>query len=56
MYFQLWELSSGELLCSFVFDTSVTSVVMDGCEARLYAGTINGNIYQVNLYQQVISS
>ena len=51
--FQLWELASGMRLCKFVFDSAVTSVVMDTCNYRLFAGLTSGNIVQVNLFKKV---
>ena len=53
MLFQLWEISSGNLLCTFHFDSSITSTVMDNAESRLFAGATNGSIYQVNMYEKV---
>ena len=51
--FQLYDLSSGELLCSFVFDVGVRAVTMDPSEQNLFAGCVNGNIYQVELSKMV---
>lgn len=51
--FQLYDLSSGELLCSFVFDVGVRAVIMDPSEQNLFAGCVNGNIYQVELSKMV---
>ncbi|XP_077981988.1 WD repeat-containing protein 18-like [Glandiceps talaboti] len=53
---RLWELSSGQLGVTFIFDVSITSVTMDTAEFRLFAGGINGTIYQVNLYSQAQNS
>ena len=52
-FIQLYDLSSGELLCSFVFDVGVTAVTMDSAEQNLFAGCTDGNIYQVKLFKQV---
>ncbi|XP_070563477.1 WD repeat-containing protein 18-like isoform X1 [Ptychodera flava] len=49
---RLWDLSSGQELCCFVYDVSITSVTMDTAEYRLFAGGINGSIYQINLFSQ----
>ncbi|CAH3026839.1 unnamed protein product [Porites evermanni] len=46
---KLYDLSSGELLCSFVFNVGVTAVTMDTSEQSLFAGCTNGHIYQVEL-------
>ena len=40
-------------LCKFVFNSAVTSVVMDTCNYRLFAGLTSGNIVQVNLFEKV---
>lgn len=52
-YLQLWELSSGLLLCNIVFEQSLTSVAMDTAEQRVFVGTLQGNIYQSNLFEHV---
>lgn len=52
-FFQLYDLSSGELLCSFVFDVGVKSVTMDYAEQNLFAGCADGSIYQVELSRRV---
>ena len=46
---------SGQLLCTFHFDSGIASVVMDNTETRLFAGANNGAIYQVNLFEKVRS-
>ena len=50
---QLYSLSSGELLCSFVFDVGVAAVTMDAAEQNCFAGGTDGNIYQVELFRRV---
>lgn len=52
-FIQLYDLSSGELLCSFVFDVGVTAATMDSAEQNLFAGCTDGNIYQVELFKRV---
>ncbi|XP_077464112.1 WD repeat-containing protein 18 [Stigmatopora argus] len=49
---KLWEVSSGELLLSVVFDVEITSVTLDPCEYFLFCGGGNGNIFQVSLCAQ----
>ncbi|KAJ7372545.1 hypothetical protein OS493_019054 [Desmophyllum pertusum] len=49
---KLYDLSSGELLCSFVFDVGVTAVAMDAAEQSLFAGCVDGSIYQVELFRR----
>ena len=41
---------------NMVFDCAVTSLVVDNTESRLFAGGVNGTIYQVNLYTTVSNS
>ncbi len=50
---QVYELSSGSLLCSILFDFGLTSVTMDANEYFLFVGGFNGTISQVNLYTHV---
>ena len=52
---QLWELGSGELLLSILFDVSIMSVTLDPCEYFLFCGGSDGNIFQVSLCSQVHS-
>lgn len=49
---KLYSLSSGELLCSFVFDVGVAAVTMDAVEQNCFAGGTDGNIYQVELFRR----
>ncbi|KAL9951479.1 hypothetical protein ACROYT_G044145 [Oculina patagonica] len=49
---KLYDLSSGELLCSFVFDIGVTAVSMDAAEQSFFAGCADGSIYQVELFRR----
>lgn len=46
-------MSSGELLCSIVFDIGVTAVAMDAAEQSFFAGCADGSIYQVELFRRV---
>ncbi|XP_053490862.1 WD repeat-containing protein 18 [Ictalurus furcatus] len=46
---KLWEISSGEMLLSVVFDVSIMSVTLDPCEYFLFCGGSDGNIFQVSL-------
>lgn len=50
---QVWELSSGELLLSVLFDVEIMSVTFDPCEYFLFCGGSDGNIFQVSLCSQV---
>lgn len=50
---QVWELSSGELLLSVLFDVEIMSVTTDPCDYFLFCGGSDGNIFQVSLCNQV---
>lgn len=50
---QVWELSSGELLLSVLFDVEIMSVTTDPSEYFLFCGGSDGNIFQVSLCSQV---
>ncbi|ESO86637.1 hypothetical protein LOTGIDRAFT_166906 [Lottia gigantea] len=47
---KLWDMTTGELLCTFIFDDPIMSVYMDSAEFRIFAGSNTGHIYCVNLY------
>ncbi|XP_071369208.1 WD repeat-containing protein 18, partial [Centroberyx affinis] len=49
---KLWELSSGEMLLSILFDVGIMSVTLDPCEYFLFCGGSDGNIFQVSLCSQ----
>lgn len=53
VYVQLWELSSGEMLLSVLFDVEIMSVTLDPCDYYLFCGGSDGNIFQVSLCNQV---
>jgi len=44
----LFDLCSGKIVCTFVFDVGCSSVAMDSVERRLFAGMLDGTIYCVN--------
>uniref|UniRef100_A0A8C9V7Q3 WD repeat-containing protein 18 n=1 Tax=Scleropages formosus TaxID=113540 RepID=A0A8C9V7Q3_SCLFO len=46
---KLWEISSGEMLLSILFDVGIMSVTLDPCEYFLFCGGSDGNIFQVSL-------
>ncbi|XP_047444165.1 WD repeat-containing protein 18 [Mugil cephalus] len=52
---KVWELSSGELLLSVLFDVEIMSVTFDPCEYFLFCGGSDGNIFQVSLCNQIPS-
>jgi pre-rRNA-processing protein IPI3 len=52
---KIWEVSSGQLLSSIVFDLGITAVTTDAAEFRLFAGSLSGTVQQVNLYERVLS-
>uniref|UniRef100_A0A3Q2QLS2 WD repeat-containing protein 18 n=1 Tax=Fundulus heteroclitus TaxID=8078 RepID=A0A3Q2QLS2_FUNHE len=49
---KVWELSSGELLLSVLFDVEIMSVTFDPSEYFLFCGGRDGNILQVSLCGQ----
>ena len=53
LFVQLYELSTGTLLCSILFDFGLTAVTMDLNEYFLFVGGSNGQISQVNLFTHV---
>ncbi|KAM6921814.1 WD repeat-containing protein 18 [Xenentodon cancila] len=52
---KVWELSSGELLLSILFDVEIMSVTFDPSEFFLFCGGSDGNIFQVSLCSQNLS-
>ncbi|KAM9105182.1 WD repeat-containing protein 18 isoform 2-T3 [Megaptera novaeangliae] len=46
---KLWEISSGELLLSVLFDVSIMAVTMDLAEHHMFCGGSDGSIFQVDL-------
>ncbi|MBN3301900.1 WDR18 protein, partial [Amia calva] len=46
---KLWEMSSGEMLLSIIFDVGIMSVTLDPCEYSLFCGGSDGSIFQVSL-------
>ncbi|PWA19960.1 hypothetical protein CCH79_00020274 [Gambusia affinis] len=51
----VWELSSGELLLSVLFDVEIMSVTFDPSEYFLFCGGRDGNIFQVSLCSQSLN-
>ncbi|KAE8631804.1 hypothetical protein XENTR_v10001307 [Xenopus tropicalis] len=47
---KLWEICSGDLLLSVLFDVRIMSVAFDPAEYHLFCGGSDGVIYQVDLY------
>ncbi|XP_048831758.1 WD repeat-containing protein 18 [Brienomyrus brachyistius] len=52
---KLWELSSGELLLTILFDVGIMSVTLDPCEYFLFCGGSDGSIFQVSLCSMHVS-
>jgi len=48
---RVWDIASGQLLSTIIFDCSLTSVLMDSSERKLFVGTAIGDICLVNLYE-----
>uniref|UniRef100_A0A7M4G0P2 WD repeat-containing protein 18 n=1 Tax=Crocodylus porosus TaxID=8502 RepID=A0A7M4G0P2_CROPO len=46
---KLWEISSGELLLSVLFDVGITAVTLDPAEYHLFCGGMDGSVFQVEL-------
>ncbi|XP_015668939.2 WD repeat-containing protein 18 [Protobothrops mucrosquamatus] len=46
---KLWEISSGNLLLSVVFDVSIMSVTLDLAEYHMFCGGLDGSVFQVDL-------
>ncbi|KAF6098122.1 WD repeat domain 18 [Phyllostomus discolor] len=46
---KLWEISSGELLLSVLFDVGIMAVTMDLAEHHMFCGGSEGSIFQVDL-------
>ncbi|XP_035763474.1 WD repeat-containing protein 18 [Neolamprologus brichardi] len=53
---KVWELSSGELLLSILFDVEIMSVTFDPAEYFVFCGGSDGNIFQVSLCSQTCGS
>ncbi|XP_062578504.1 WD repeat-containing protein 18-like [Saccostrea cucullata] len=51
---RLYDVNSGEVLCTFVFEVGICSVTMDAAEFRLFAGGSTGAIYAVNLFEKPV--
>ncbi|XP_012921454.2 WD repeat-containing protein 18 isoform X1 [Heterocephalus glaber] len=46
---KLWEISSGELLLSVLFDVGIMAVTMDLAEHHMFCGGSDGSVFQVDL-------
>jgi len=46
---KIWELSSGECLCTIVFPHQITCMVVDPAETFIIVGTDTGKMYKVEL-------
>lgn len=51
--FQIFDLGSGQLLLSVMFDSPLFSIAMDNCEYHLFIGSNSGKIFRFNLYNPV---
>ncbi|XP_073910590.1 WD repeat-containing protein 18 isoform X3 [Castor canadensis] len=47
---KLWEISSGELLLSVLFDVGIMAVTMDLAEHHMFCGGSDGSVFQVDLF------
>jgi len=50
---KVWDLASGELLCTFAFPSDVCAVSMDPAEEFVYAGCGDGKIYRATLRPKI---
>jgi len=46
----IYELGSGDLLVSLIFNVPLTAIAVNICESELFVGCSNGNILQCNLH------
>eukprot|EP00795_Rhopilema_esculentum_P004628 gene4628-20903_t len=46
---KVYDLSSGQQICSFLFDTGLSAVTMDPAETLIVVGGINGKIHVINI-------
>ena len=53
---RLWTLAGGFLLRTIAFPAALTAVAIDACEAALYAGAVDGRIFEVCLNAVAVSS
>lgn len=52
---KIWSLYTGNLISTILFPRMLTAIQVDACEQFAYVGTVDGSIYQVDLYQKVES-
>ncbi|NXI59944.1 WDR18 protein, partial [Chloroceryle aenea] len=53
---KLWEISSGELLLSVLFDVGIMAVTLALAECHMFCGGMDGSIFQVDLCAWVTSA
>jgi hypothetical protein len=53
--FQIYELLSGHLIITIVFDTPLWAVVMDSAQYFMFVGGEDGNIYETRLYERPLN-
>ncbi|KAH0956515.1 hypothetical protein HN011_002292 [Eciton burchellii] len=46
----IYEVSSGDLLLSLIYNVPLTAIAVNICDSELFVGCINGNILQCNLH------
>jgi len=52
---KIFDLCTGKVICTFVFDVGCTAVTMDTTERQLFVGTLEGNIYFINCQDKITS-
>eukprot|EP00126_Sphaerothecum_destruens_P015752 Sdes_comp9789_c0_seq2m1320 len=53
---RLYDMSSGGLIASRIFESAVEAVVLDNSETRFWVGLANGNIFEISLHSFVNKS
>jgi len=49
---KIWDLSTQSLLSTFQFPKAIATITWDAAERMFFAASVDGSIYQVNLFSQ----
>lgn len=49
---KIWDLSAQSLLSTFQFPKAIATITWDAAERMFFAASVDGSIYQVNLFSQ----
>lgn len=52
---KMFDLCTGKLICTFVFDVGCTAVCIDSMERKLFVGSLDGNICFINCHERSIN-